>query len=191
MGSAVPGAPTTLRAVFANVAPASLAEARAKAQALTSSLSYNLAAYSDAETATAQLRANTNQRLALLVAVGLVMGAIAVMSLMNAVVSSVNERRKELALLRAVGSTPAQVRNLILLEAGLLGLVGGIVGIAGGTVLGTGALVGLEMRLGNIELPWGLMGACLVVSLLLSLVAGLLPAKQFLRISPAEAMRLE
>lgn len=187
----VPGAPSTLRAVYANAAPAALADARAKAKGLTGSLSYNIAEYSDAETATAELRANTNQRLALLIAVGLVMGAIAVMSLMNAIVSSVGERRKEFALLRAVGSTPEQVRNLILMEAGLLGLVGGIVGILGGTVLGTGALVGLEMQLANIELPWGLMGASLLVCLLLSLLAGLLPAQQFLRISPAEAMRLE
>lgn len=191
IASPVPGAPTTLRAVYANASAEALVAARAAAKALTGSLSYNIAEYSDAETATAELRANTNQRLALLIAVGLVMGAIAVMSLMNAIVSSVSERRKEFALLRAVGSTPEQVRNLILMEAALLGLVGGIVGITGGTVLGTGALVGLDMQLSQIELPWGLMGASLVVCLLLSLLAGLLPARQFLRISPAEAMRVE
>lgn len=191
LATPVPEAPTTLRAVYANASPAGLAGARVQAKGLTGSLSYNIAEYSDAETATAELQAGLNQRLALLVAVGLVMGAIAVMSLMNAVVSSVNERRKEFALLRAVGSTPVQVRNLILMEAGLLGLVGGIVGIVGGAVLGTGALVGLDMPLADIELPWSLMGASLVVCLLLSLVAGILPARQFLRISPAEAMRVE
>lgn len=185
------GGSDKLRQVYANATPEKLAAARQQVRGLTGQMGFSLAEYSDVETAIAQLRTWTGQRLALLVAVGVIMAAVATMSLVGAIVNSVNERKREFALLRAVGATPEQVRSTVLLEAGLLGGVGGLVGTAGGAILGAGALWGLGLPLAEVRLPWVVMVAGLILSVLLALLAAIGSARQVLRLPPAAAVRQE
>lgn len=180
-----------LRMVYANARPELLAAARAEARTLVQSMEYNLAEYSDAESALAELQKQTAQRFALLAAVGVVMAVVAAMSLMNAMAAGVAERRREFALLRSVGATPAQVRNMVLLEAGLLGAVGAVVGVTGGVVLGVGAMFGLDVDPGQIRLPWAVMLGGLGASVLLGLLAAMGPARRVMLTSPAEAVRAD
>lgn len=172
-------------AIYANTDPVLTAAAKAGVQALLQEMAYNIAEYSDYEGATAELRAQVGQRFALLLAVAGVMAAVAAMSLVNTMVSSITERRQEFALLRSVGATPAQIRRQILLEAGLLGLVGGLLGLAGGATLGMGALTGLGLPLGDVRLQWAAMGSGLLLSLGLACLAALGPAR-----SVSERVRL-
>jgi hypothetical protein len=174
----LPAASDRIRLIFANVAPAMIPTVREQVKALTQDMQYSMAEYSDAKTATAELRTQINQRLALVFAVGLIMAAVAAMSLMGTMVSSVSERRREFALLRSVGATPAQVQAQVRLEALLLGLVGGLVGVTGGAVLGFGALRGLGAEAGFVRLPWGLMAGGLAVSALLAILAVQGPARR-------------
>ncbi len=54
--------------------------------------------------------------------------------------SAIRQRRHELALLRTIGTTPARLFGIVLLEASLLGLLGGLIGLALGRFLAmTGA----------------------------------------------------
>ena len=59
----------------------------------------------------------------------------------------VTERRRELGLLRAVGATQADVRRVVLGEAGLIGLIGGILGV----LLGIG--LARIVDYGSVPLP--------------------------------------
>lgn len=117
---------------------------------------------------------------ALVVAVGLA-GLVAVM------VAGLGERRRELAILRALGAGPAQVFALLAVESVLLS----VLGIAGGLLLlnGAAALAApwLEARHGlqlSVGLPaageWALLGAVLGASLLASLVPALLAYRRSL-----------
>ena len=110
---------------------------------------------------------------ALVVAVGLA-GLVAVM------VASLGERRRELAILRALGARPLQVFALLALESLLLALAGIALGL--GLVYGAAALAGpwLEAALGlrpGLGGPsaseWALLGAVCAASLAASLVPGL------------------
>ena len=80
--------------------------------------------------ATAQLRAMFDQAqsgLGLLIGVT---GLVALLGVVNAMLASVGERRREIGLLRAVGATRQQVCRLILSEAALLGTAAALAGTA-------------------------------------------------------------
>ena len=50
---------------------------------------------------------------------------VALLGVTNALYASILERTRELGVLRAVGATRRQVRRIILVEGGLMGIVGG------------------------------------------------------------------
>ena len=60
---------------------------------------------------------------------------IAMLGIVNALVTSVLERRREFATLRAIGGSAGQIRQLVLWEAAYLGLVGIALGLIGGGLL--------------------------------------------------------
>ncbi len=60
---------------------------------------------------------------------------IAMLGIVNTLVTSVLERRREFATLRAIGGSSEQIRQLVLWEAAYLGLVGIVLGLIGGGLL--------------------------------------------------------
>jgi putative ABC transport system permease protein len=60
---------------------------------------------------------------------------IAMLGIVNTLVTSVLERRREFATLRAIGGSGAQIRQLVMWEAAYLGVVGIALGLVGGTIL--------------------------------------------------------
>ena len=119
-------------------------------------------------------------------AISLVVGAIGILTMMWI---GVNERTPEIGVALAVGATRRQVLSLFLAEASLLATLGG----AAGVVIGVGIA-----RLGQLLLPGlpvktpGLyVVAALLVSLVVGLVSGVLPARRAARLDPIEALRTE
>lgn len=54
--------------------------------------------------------------------------AVGLVSILTSILTSLNERRREMSLLRAVGATPRNIFTLMVAEAGVLGLIGAILG---------------------------------------------------------------
>jgi len=109
------------------------------------------------------------------------------------VVASLGERRRELAILRALGASPPQVFALLALESVLLSLAGIVLGL--GLLYGAGALAapglaatwGLNLGLGGPSAgEWRLLGAVIAASLLASLV----PAWRAYRYSLADGLTI-
>lgn len=128
--------------------------------------------------------------LLLVAAVVLFVGALLVS---DALALSVEERTREVGLLRSVGATRGQVNRMVLEEAAWLGIGGAVLGAAAGAVLAV-ALGGLVAPLTGAPLdPWVLDPGALVVATLLGLVvtlgAALEPAWRAGRISAVEALR--
>jgi putative ABC transport system permease protein len=104
------------------------------------------------------------------------------------------ERVREIAILKAVGFTPGQVRVLFGLEALTTGALGGIFGVLLGVPLlwlvirGLRALSGLDLP---FALPWSWMALAALLGALLGLAAGLLPAWRASRLEPAPQLRGE
>lgn len=140
----------------------------------------------------ARLRAMVRQArlaLGLLVAAA---GAVALLGVVNAVLSSMAERRREIGLLRAAGATRRQVTRLILIEMAGLGLLAALAGIALGwlvtglfaavarSILGLGAAPGAALLLGS--------AAALVAWPALAMLAGLGPALGAARLAVVDAI---
>ncbi len=106
----------------------------------------------------------------------------------------VTQRFRELALIRAVGGTPAQVRRSLLLEGAVVGFVASAIGIAFGAALSYGiqAVLGLfDVKLpgaGVAVRPWTII-LCLVAGTVVTVVSVFIPAFRAGRTKPVEAMR--
>jgi putative ABC transport system permease protein len=106
---------------------------------------------------------------------------------------SVQQRHRELALLRAIGATPRQVRRLVGREALVLGLLAGTSGAAAGLPLAT--LIHRELVASGtvpdaitlVQDPVPVVGGALV-TVLAALVASRISARRITRIRPAEAL---
>jgi len=120
---------------------------------------------------------------------------VAVLGITNTLVISVAERRRELGILKALGTVRRQVFALILLEAIGITVVGSLVGYALGSYLIGYAIESISaINTGwtlPYSFPWGIalwLGPLLVA---VTVVAALYPAKVALSVSPAEALEFE
>ena len=64
-----------------------------------------------------------------LMAVSVFVIAVGLVSILTSILTSLNERRREMSILRAVGARPGHIFSLLVLEAGLVGFLGAVVGI--------------------------------------------------------------
>lgn len=115
---------------------------------------------------------------ALLAISGLV-ALVSLASLVAVVLAGLNERRRELAVLRAVGAGPRHVLALLAAEGALVTLCGALLGAgaAAAAVLGAGPWVqqrfGITLAAGApTPQQWGLFGAVVLAGMLASLVPG-------------------
>ncbi|NBC21538.1 MAG: FtsX-like permease family protein [Alphaproteobacteria bacterium] len=66
-----------------------------------------------------------------LLAVSLFVIAVGLVSILTSILTSLNERRREMSILRATGARPGHIFFLLVAEAGLLGMIGAVLGVAG------------------------------------------------------------
>jgi putative ABC transport system permease protein len=118
--------------------------------------------------------------------ISLLVGGVGIFTIMTI---AVRERRPEIGLLRAIGSTRRDIQELFLAESIVLACLGGLMGLvvgAGGAQL-LGVLVpALPV---SISMPY-LLGA-LGLAVIIGLVAGVLPAHRAATLEPLEALRAE
>ena len=106
----------------------------------------------------------------------------------------VAQRTKELALLRALGASRAQVLGSVLLEASVVGLIAAVLGIGVGLLLARGVTAGIAAsgaQLPNSSLvvsPTTLL-VSLGIGLAVTLLASVLPALRATRVPPLAALR--
>ena len=105
------------------------------------------------------------------------------------------ERGRELATLRALGATPAQVAEIALLETGVLGALAGVLAVPLGALLAAVLVFVINQRSFGWTMPILFDARTLATAPLLGaaagVVSGLFPAWRAARTSPAEALRDE
>jgi len=120
---------------------------------------------------------------------------VAVMGIAGALLALVIDRRRELGLLRFLGAASRQIRKLILVEAGLLGLFANVVGLILGFALSLILIFVINKQSfgWTIRFHWPvaiLLGAISVVYLA-TVLAGLYPAQMAVRLNPIEVVHEE
>ncbi|MEO1010105.1 MAG: ABC transporter permease [Bacteroidota bacterium] len=112
----------------------------------------------------------------------------------NILLISVKERTKELGVRRALGATPAEVRNQIILESVFLTMIAGVVGIILGAVtlnLINGLTQDIDFPYTNPTVPIPYVLGALGIMVILGTLIGLIPAQRAVSIKPIDALREE
>lgn len=120
-------------------------------------------------------------------AIALLVGMITIANTFTILVA---QRRRQLALLRAIGATPGQVTGKLIVESFLLGAVGSFLGIGvgflvawiGGQVTGSNYF-GLTVVWTELAIAWG-------VGVLATMASAVLPAVRAARVKPIEALQV-
>lgn len=123
--------------------------------------------------------------------VGALTIVVGLIGMLVALYSSLEARRREMAVLRAVGARPGMIVSLLVLESGLLTLLGCVLGVAltlGGFALAQGTI---EARTGvhiAVQAPGTLEWAYIGVVLSAGVLVGLVPAWRAYRSSLADGL---
>lgn len=131
-----------------------------------------------------------------LVLIAFVSISLVVSSIMIGIITyiSVLERKKEIGILRAIGASKGNVKSVFNAETFIEGLISGVFAILVVVIVSfpVNAYVLETHQVPNIlSLPWASALALIGISVLLTLVAGLIPASSASRRDPVEALRSE
>ncbi len=122
-------------------------------------------------------------------AVGIVVLIIGSMIVFTTMMSSVNERTREIGIFRAIGFRRTHIMKIIMLEAFILSIISGIVGYG----IGMGITLTIGEKIAEIETSISIdpyfAGAALALSILVGTCATIYPALKASRIDPSDALR--
>ena len=112
----------------------------------------------------------------------------AAIGLMNIMLVSVTERTREIGTRKAIGAKSSTIKQQFLLEAIFIGQMGGILGIILGIIIGN--LISI-LTSGIFIIPWLWIIVGVILCLVVSIVAGIMPAIKAAKLDPIIALRYE
>ena len=136
-----------------------------------------------------RVAATVDQVLSVLYALLALSLVIAALGIMNTLSLSVQQRFRELGLIRTVGLSSRGLSLMITVESVLITLAGTLLGIGGGVCLAVFLCRYLADRgISIIEIPWGSLGLICLLAVLVGTIAALLPARRARRMPVLEAI---
>jgi putative ABC transport system permease protein len=118
--------------------------------------------------------------------ISLLVGSVGIITIMTIAAS---ERVSEIGLLRAIGAERSIIFKLFLFEALTLSAVGGVIGVIAG--IGVVGLISILVPALPAELAWAYVAAAFLLSLLIGIVSGVMPAIKAARLDPLQALHSE
>jgi len=118
--------------------------------------------------------------------ISLLVGSVGILTIMTIAVS---ERISEIGLLRAVGAERGMVFKMFLSEALVLSFIGGVVGIFLGIFIVQ--MIKFVIPALPVQLAWFYILAAFFISLLIGVIAGVIPAMKAAKLHPLDALRTE
>ena len=136
--------------------------------------------------AVAEKAANALTMVLLLVA--LVVLLVSGIGIMNIMLATVSARIREIGIRKAIGATNAEIRFQFLAEAILISLIGGVLGVILGLALPFSVRFLTEYRIPISGLS---VVVAIVVSSLVGILFGTVPATRAAKLDPVESLRYE
>jgi putative ABC transport system permease protein len=107
---------------------------------------------------------------------------------MNIMLVAVNERTREVGLIKAIGGKKKDVRRQFLFESILISILGAIFGIVLGVLVGN--IFSMVLHTGFV-IPWMWVIIGIVICTIVGLAAGIYPAMKAASLNPINALRYE
>lgn len=129
--------------------------------------------------------------------IGTIALMVAVLGIANTVMMNVRERTREIGIMMALGGDARDLQWLFVVESATLGALGGGAGLLGGGLVAVGLDWGVNLYLNSLGVPpvtvldvsLPIALAIWIGAVVVSLLAGIVPARRAARIDPAEALR--
>ena len=109
--------------------------------------------------------------------------------LMNIMLVTVTERTTEIGIRKAIGATPRVIRDQFLIESILICLIGGLGGVTLGIIFGN--MVTIYIGGCKFLIPWLWIIVGLLISTIVGVLSGYIPAKKAAALDPIESLRFE
>ena len=126
------------------------------------------------------------------VGVGLVITSIALfvggIGVMNIMFVSVTERTREIGIRKAIGAKRRSILMQFLFESAAICLLGGLIGVAISAGI-AGALTAADIM--DAKISFGILLTAIIISIMVGVFAGLVPAIKGSRLDPIDALRYE
>ena len=116
---------------------------------------------------------------------------IAMVGVVNTLTLSIFERTRELGLLRAVGMNQRDVRRMVRYESAITSAIGALLGLVLGIFFGWVVTLALEDEGIGFSLPVGQLVTLVLISVLVGVIAAVLPARRAARLDVLKAIAYE
>ena len=116
---------------------------------------------------------------------------VSLFGIVNTLVLSIHERTREIGMMRAIGTSKAQIRQIVRYESIITALIGGVLGLAIGLLLGAMTTAALKDQGFTLQIPVLYLFAFLVLSALAGVLAAIPPARRASRLDVLEALAYE
>ncbi len=121
---------------------------------------------------------------------------VACIGIVNTMTMSIYERTKEIGIMKVIGASISDIRNMFIAESTMIGLIGGIVGVIISFLLSIliNLVAGLFIAKGSMTISYitpGLVIFALVFSAIVGLLSGVRPAIKAANLSSLDAIRSE
>ena len=121
------------------------------------------------------------------VSLGLVVG---VLGLIVVSLRGITERTREIGMMRALGFQRSEVIIAVVVEIFAVAFVGLVIGFVNGFILGYGMYTQYLTEFDfKFIVPWATLALFTFVTIILSIIAAVLPARRASKIPPSEALR--
>lgn len=142
-----------------------------------------------------QSKASTNMIQMVLGGIGAVSLFVASIGIANTMMMSIYERTKEIGIMKVLGCDMNRIRDMFLIESGVIGLIGGLTGVIFSFIisivinaLGVAASVsGVEGDISRI--PLWLVVSAIIFAVIIGMLAGFFPSLRAMKLSPLTALR--
>lgn len=153
--------------------------------------------YSEAESIV-QMQEEQGRQQGQLLAIGFISLLVSAIGIANTMYANILERRCDIGVMKVLGMKIRRIRDLFVLEAALIGLLGGLLGIGISYIVvliintGTGetSFLGMYFSEGmTVSIPLWLSGGAMLIAVGVGILSGIYPAYKATKMSALEAMR--